>query len=243
MKENRYDDERFFEKYAQMSRSVKGLQAAGEWPAFEKILPSFASKSVLDLGCGYGWHCIYAAEHGAARITGVDISEKMLTVAREKTKYGNVDYLRSPIEEIDFPPESFDVVISSLALHYIESFGDVCEKVRAILRKGGSFAFSCEHPIFTAQGPQDWAYDENGGIAHWPVDHYFSEGQRDAVFLGEHVKKYHRTLTTYVNTLIQSGFTLTNVVEPMPPEAFTRENGPMANELRRPMMLIICAVK
>ena len=60
----------------------------------EPLLPDFAGKRVLDLGCGYGWHCIYAAEHGAASVTGVDLSEKMLAVAREKTTAPQVTYIR-----------------------------------------------------------------------------------------------------------------------------------------------------
>ena len=91
MKENRYDDEEFFQKYSQMSRSQKGLSGAGEWSTLKKLLPDFAGKRVLDLGCGYGWHCIYAAEQGAASVIGVDLSDRMLSVAREKRsvrKYG-----------------------------------------------------------------------------------------------------------------------------------------------------------
>lgn len=87
MKENRYDDPVFFEKYSQMSRSQQGLAGAGEWEDLQKLLPDFQGKTVLDLGCGYGWHCVYAAEHGAARVTGVDLSEKMLEVARGKTHF------------------------------------------------------------------------------------------------------------------------------------------------------------
>ena len=68
MKENKYNDPVFFEKYNQMPRSRQGLSAAGEWQTLEPLLPDFAGKEVLDLGCGYGWHCVYAAEHGAAQI-------------------------------------------------------------------------------------------------------------------------------------------------------------------------------
>ena len=68
MKENKYDDDRFFSQYAQMSRSVEGLQGAGEWHILQKMLPDFTDKRVLDLGCGFGWHCIYAIEHGAKKL-------------------------------------------------------------------------------------------------------------------------------------------------------------------------------
>ncbi len=50
MKENRYDDAVFFEKYSQVNRSRQGLSGAGEWGAFKKLLPDFARKRVLDLG-------------------------------------------------------------------------------------------------------------------------------------------------------------------------------------------------
>ena len=88
MKENKYDDPLFFEKYSQMDRSKKGLDGAGEWKTLENMLPDFQGKKVLDLGCGYGWHCEYAADHGAAEVTGVDISEKMLEEARKSHKKG-----------------------------------------------------------------------------------------------------------------------------------------------------------
>ena len=83
MKENKYDDPVFFEKYSQMERSKKGLKGAGEWSELEKLLPDFRGKKVLDLGCGYGWHCRYAAEHGALSVLGTDLSEKMLGRARQ----------------------------------------------------------------------------------------------------------------------------------------------------------------
>ena len=52
-----------------MDRSKKGLDGAGEWKTLENMLPDFQGKKVLDLGCGYGWHCEYAADHGAAEVT------------------------------------------------------------------------------------------------------------------------------------------------------------------------------
>lgn len=114
MKENKYDDNIFFQKYSQMSRSQQGLAGAGEWETLRKLLPDFKDKRVLDLGCGYGWHCIYAMEHGASSVVGVDISHKMLEVAKEKTHFPQVEYKCCAIEDVEFPEESFDVILSSL---------------------------------------------------------------------------------------------------------------------------------
>ncbi len=242
MKENKYDDPVFFEKYSQMGRSQKGLSGAGEWEDLQKILPDFAGKAVLDLGCGYGWHCIYAAEHGAAHVTGVDLSQKMLEVARNKTQFPQVEYIQGAIEDVTLPESTFDTVFSSLTIHYLKSFEDFVEKVYGWLRPGGDFVFSVEHPVFTAYGSQDWYRDESGEILHFPVDRYFYEGERKADFLGESVVKYHRTLTTYLDNLLTHGFSLRRVVEPKPPQSMMDIPG-MADELRRPMMLLVAAQK
>lgn len=122
MKENKYDDNIFFQKYSQMSRSQQGLAGAGEWETLRKLLPDFKDKRVLDLGCGYGWHCIYAMEHGASSVVGVDISHKMLEVAKEKTHFPQVEYKCCAIEDVEFPEESFDVILSSLAFHYVADY-------------------------------------------------------------------------------------------------------------------------
>lgn len=241
MKENKYDDINFFNQYSQMQRSVEGLKGAGEWHVLSKMLPDFKSKRVLDLGCGFGWHCRYAAEQGAKSVVGVDISQKMLAEARKNTSEITIDYICSAVEDIDFSADSFDIVISSLAFHYIESFDDVCSKIKACLVDGGDFIFSVEHPIFTSYGTQDWYYDESGNRLHWPVDNYFKEGLRKTNFLGADVVKYHKTVTTYVNALIKAGFQITGLVEPEVDPKFLEINEEMKNELRRPMFLILSA--
>ena len=242
MKENVYDDGEFFDHYSRFPRSVEGLRAAGEWHELEKLLPDFRGKRVLDLGCGFGWHCAYAAEHGAAKVVGTDLSERMLEGARTRNRNPRIVYERVAMEDIHYLPDSFDVVISSLALHYVEDFPLVCRKVYDCLTDGGYFVFSCEHPIFTAYGTQDWYTDEKGNILHWPVDRYFQEGERTAHFLDCDVTKFHKTLTTYINTLLQLGFTLTGLVEPEPDPRLMDVPG-MKDELRRPMMLLVSARK
>ncbi|OMC94595.1 class I SAM-dependent methyltransferase [Paenibacillus sp. FSL R5-0636] len=242
MKQNKYDDSNFFSAYQQMPRSIGGLAAAGEWHVLKALLPDLHNKSVLDLGCGFGWHCLYAREQQASSVIGVDISEKMLQQAREKTNDPAITYIQLPIEDIDFASEQFDVVLSSLAFHYIETFSAICRKVHAFLKPGGSFIFSVEHPIFTSREEQDWYADEQGKRLHWPVDHYQSEGLRETKFLTENVIKYHRTISTYFNDLIEAGFTIKAVKEPKPSEEMSNDPW-MKDEERRPMFLIISAVK
>lgn len=240
MKENKYDNEKFFLKYSEMERSKKGLQGAGEWQELQKILPDFHEKKVLDLGCGYGWHCKYAADNGAEHVLGTDISQKMLEVARKINAAPGIEYQCIAMEDLRFPDKVFDVVLSSLAFHYVKDFQTLTANISKWITNGGEFVFSVEHPVFTSYGTQDWYYDACGNILHFPVDNYYYEGKRNAVFLGEQVIKYHRTLTTYLNTLLQNNFEIQHVIEPQPPEEMLNMKG-MKDEMRRPMMLLISA--
>lgn len=243
MKENKYDDAVFFEKYSAMPRSVGGLDAAGEWQTFRSLLPDLDGKRVLDLGCGFGWHCRYAREQGAASVTGIDLSANMLHRAREMTHDPQIQYIQMPIEDISFGAGEFDTVISSLAIHYVERFDDLCRRVNHCLKAGGQFVLSVEHPIFTALAAQDWHYSHTGKKLHWPVDAYHLEGARTARFLGEDVVKYHRTLSTYLNVLLESGFTLTRISELQPTPEMLEQNPAWHEEVRRPMFLLLSVFK
>lgn len=243
MKENKYDDIAFFDKYSKMDRSIKGLQGAGEWHEFKKMFPTLEDKTVLDIGCGFGWHCKYAAENGATHVVGIDLSKKMIEQAISQNNDSKIEYIQCAIEDYAYPENTFDVVISSLTLHYIESFDFVCQKVFHTLKKDGYFIFSIEHPIFTANGNEEWEYQVDGSIKHWPIDNYFEERIINSNFLGENVTKYHKTMTHFINTLLQNGFTLKKLVEPKPEEEMLELNKSMKDELRRPMMLLISAKK
>jgi SAM-dependent methyltransferase len=243
MKQNKYDDVGFYSAYEQMPRSVKGLEGAGEWHVWQALLPDLRNKSVLDLGCGFGWHCRYAREQQASSVIGVDISEKMLQKARELTDDPLIQFIKLPIEDIHFSEAQFDVVISSLAFHYIESFEAISDKVYRCLKAKGTFIFSVEHPIFTSRAEQDWYYDDQRNRLHWAVDTYQYEGARETSFLTDNVIKYHRTFSTYINSLINAGFSIRAVKEPIPSEEMLQSNPEMKDELRRPMFLMIAAEK
>ncbi|WP_194089321.1 class I SAM-dependent methyltransferase [Vibrio hibernica] len=243
MKENKYDDNEFFQQYKSMPRSQQGLEAAGEWHQLKALFPDVRGKAVLDLGCGFGWHCRYAQEQGATQVVGVDISQKMLTEAAKFNTSDKISYIQSAIEDIDFPEKSFDVIISSLAFHYVQDFAALCHKVFGLLKPNGVFLFSVENPIFTANEKQYWQLNEQGEIAHWPLDNYFHEGLINTEFLGCMVKKYHRTYTNYISSLLNAGFQLKALVEPTPSQQMLDTIDGMQDELRRPMMLILSASK
>ncbi|MBS0031583.1 class I SAM-dependent methyltransferase [Chitinophaga sp. 22321] len=243
MKENKYDDPAFFDSYSRMPRSVDGLNAAGEWQTFRAMLPSLQDKKVLDLGCGFGWHCRYAREQGAAHVVGVDISAKMLERARNTGSDPGIEYRQQAIEDIDFAPGTFDVVISSLALHYVAAYEVVCRKVYDCLKSGGSFVLSVEHPVFTANAAQNWYHDAAGNRLHWPVDHYQDEGLRHTRFLDTDVIKYHRTTATLLNSLILAGFRINSISEPGPSPELIQKYPEMQDETRRPIFLMVETIK
>lgn len=237
---NIYDDPTFFEAYGNMPRSKGGLQAAGEWHQLRPLFPDVAGKRVLDLGCGYGWHCRYAAERGAQRVLGLDLSRRMLERASRENGGPGITYRLCGIEDYAYPEEAWDLVVSNLALHYVEDLEAVYRKVYRTLVPGGVFLFNIEHPVFTAGVREDWIYGGDGRPLYWPLDNYFFPGERETLFLGQPVRKQHHTLTQILNPLLAGGFRLEAVEEAMPPAEMLDLPG-MADELRRPMMLLVRA--
>lgn len=239
--DHQYDDPVFFEQYAGMARSREGLSAAGEWRQLRRLLPPLSGKAVLDLGCGYGWHCGFAREQGAARVLGLDPSQRMIDEARRRNGGSGIQYQVCGVEGYDYPDDRWDCVISNLVLHYVEELDPVFRNVFRTLKPGGTFVMNIEHPVFTAGAGQDWLYREDGTAWCWPVDDYFLPGPRQTSFLGCPVTKYHHTLTQILTGLLQSGFGLEAVEEAQPPEEMLDIPG-MRDELRRPMMLLVKAV-
>ena len=232
---NQYDDLNFFNEYAKMTRSQHGLPGAGEWHQLKKLFPEMQGKAVLDLGCGYGWHCKYAIEQGATAVLGIDASERMIKAACEKNEGTGIAYRVCRLEEYDYPREAYDLVISNLVLHYIQDLDAIYRNIFCTLKPGGKFLFNIEHPTFTAGVHQQ--FSENG---YWPVDNYYYPGERETEFLGCTVIKQHHTLTQILMGLIHAGFILEVVEEVLPPEEWRAD---MPEEMRRPMMLLIRAKK
>lgn len=242
--QNIYDDPDFFEGYSRLPRSQSGLRAVYEWPAFQRLLPAtLQGLRVLDLGCGFGYFAREARARGAAQVTGVDLSERMLAAARAATHDDGILFVHAALEEYAPQAAAFDLVVSSLALHYVADYRALVRKVAACLADGGRFAFSVEHPIFTAHGSADWYYGAQGERLHWPVDRYRDEGERRTSWFIDGVVKYHRTIETYVNALVQAGLCLVRLEEPEAEAAQLAQHPEWRDERRRPPFLLVAAMK
>ena len=240
MPQNIYDDPAFFEGYSQFKRSVEGLTGAPEWPTLRSMLPPLQNLRVLDLACGFGYFTRWAAQAGAASVLGIDLSAMMLERAQAQTDDPKVRYVRGDIEQLELPDAAFDLVYSSLALHYVEDFPALCITVKRLLAQHGRFVFSVEHPLFTAPERLEWKKDAHGHVI-WPLNNYLMEGQRVRDWIAAGVIKQHRTIASYVNGLLDAGFQLTRLEEWGPNAEQIAEHPEWANELHRPPFLLVAA--
>ena len=240
MTQNIYDNDEFFQGYSGLPRSVGGLDAAPEWPVLRALLPDLQGRRVVDLGCGFGWFCRWAREQGAGFVLGIDDSEKMLARAAEATSDPAIAYTRADMEVLELQPASFDVVYSSLALHYVEKLDRLMSIVYRSLAPGGTLVFSAEHPIFTAPSAPNW-FPTSDGRRIWSLDNYLDEGPRKTDWLTQGVIKHHRTLATYINMLVRIGFAISHVEEWGPTPDQIAATPAWADERQRPPFLLIAA--
>jgi SAM-dependent methyltransferase len=238
--QNIYDDPDFLAGYSRLERFGSGWTRAVEHADFLRLLPRVEGKRVLDLGCGMGQLAVHLAEAGAAEVIGVDISERMLTLAMAERGHPRVTYLREAIESVAFPSDRFDLVVSSLAFHYVEDYPGLVRRIARWLTPGGVLVYSTEHPIYTAVDPATgWALDGDGKRLHWALDRYSDEGWREQRWFVDGVRKYHRTMATLINGLVDVGLAVERVLEPIPDEETLRRRPDFVDEHRRPTFLLV----
>ncbi|MCQ1849782.1 class I SAM-dependent methyltransferase [Neorhizobium galegae] len=240
MAQNVYDTPEFFAGYSQLGRSVHGLAGAAEWPVIRTLLPEMTGLRVVDLGCGFGWFSRFAAAEGAASVLGLDLSENMIAKARTENAHPAITYEIANLERVELSAGAFDLAYSSLAFHYLEDFGRLVAEVHSALVPGGKFVFTIEHPIYMASRNPGWRTDE-AGKKYWPVDGYSVEGRRTTDWLAKGVVKYHRAIGTTLNTLIDGGFAIRRVIEWHPSPDQIAANPALAEEMDRPMILMVSA--
>ncbi|MGL9622886.1 class I SAM-dependent methyltransferase [Bradyrhizobium sp. U531] len=242
MAQNIYDNPGFFAGYSRLPRQVRGLDGAPEWPAIQALLPALTGKRVADLGCGFGWTSRWMQAQGAVSVLGLDLSQRMIARAKADTAEPAIEYRIADLETLELPAAAFDLVYSALTFHYVEDFRGLTRMIHKALVPGGDLVFTAEHPIFMAAAHPHWITDEDGRKT-WPLNGYSLEGERRTDWFAKGVLKYHRTLSTTLNTLIDAGFELRRVEEFAPTREQIEQLPELAEELERPMMLLVSARK
>ena len=238
--QNIYDNETFFEGYKGIRENKVNANNLFEIPALFSMLPDLEGKRVLDLGCGFGEHCMKFVEQGAQKVVGLDISEKMLEVAKVENCHDKIQYINMPMENLAQLQERFDVVVSSLAFHYVEDFEGVVKNIHNLLDDNGIFVFSQENPLCTSHtGGDRWTRDENGNKLHVNLANYGIEGERETVWFVGNVKKYHRTFSTIINTLVEAGFVIEKMIEPLPTEELLEQYPEYRDLFHKPDFMLV----
>ena len=164
----------------------------------------------------------------------------MIEHAKLNNSHPNITYINMAMEDIDCLDEVFDVAVSSLAFHYVEDFEGVVRKVCGLLSENGSFVFSQENPLCTCHAGGDrWTRDKEGNKLYVNLANYGVEGERQTVWFVDDVKKYHRTFSSIVNTLIKSGFAIEEMIEPLPTEALLEGYPEYGDLYHKPDFLLI----
>lgn len=211
-----YDD--VADWYAESIRSGSPVHAVA-MPALIELAGDVAGQDVCDLGCGSGLAAKTLAAAGA-KVTGIDLSAALLEIARAETtgEHGTIAFIQADIQRMpEIEDGSFDGAVCSLALMDVEHLDLCLAETSRILKNGGWFAFTITHPCF--QGPESRWTGKAGGTVKREVRGYFREGfwrSDNANGVRGQVGAYHRTLSTYINALIRTGFTVDQVREPQP---------------------------
>ena len=208
--QNIYDNDTFFENFRNSRSQEVNFNDCIETPILFAMLPDLRGKKVLDIGCGMGQHAKQYAEMGAESVLGIDISEKMLEYAKAHNSAGNIVYQRMAVEDIGTMNDQFDLVTSSLVFDYIEDFCDLMRKIQRLMKDDAELVFSMSHPIVTAW---DGVYDrytrtETGERLYANLRNYCKEGFRKVDWVVKGYERYHRTVSTLINAMIQAGFVI-----------------------------------
>jgi ubiquinone/menaquinone biosynthesis C-methylase UbiE len=215
-----------YDKFGHNYQEKRKNPASGFWnaqievPAMLDLVRSVGvGKVILDAGCGSG-DLVAEVSKFANSCIGIDISETMISLARNT--YHSHDFRVAGIDKLEFNGKSFDIVYSSLVLHYFDDLNPVFTEVARVLKPGGFFNFSIHHPfaeIFVDSGDVDYPFK---------VGKYFHQEKYEWGMAGMVLESYHHTFEAISKPSLSAGFTIESIVEPRPsvesqkinPEAF-----------------------
>jgi ubiquinone/menaquinone biosynthesis C-methylase UbiE len=201
----RYDGlaEWFDREFATGARAV--------WPleALTRLLGEGEGR-LLDVGCGTGSFSAALARLGW-RITGLDISEDQLRLARER----GVDVVRGDAADLPFDDRSFDAAVSTWTHTDVDDVGAVLAELARVLRPGATFVYIGAHPCFV--GPHSRFVGAQGVPELHPgyrsTGRYFQGPAISAEGLRAKVGATHLPLSSFLQAFLDAGFSLERIEE------------------------------
>ncbi len=199
-----------------------------------ELLPPLKDARILDAGCGSGWYAEQLLARGA-RVDGVDSSAAMVDYAQRRllgdhsTEFAHRLTLQVAdlAGSLPFDDGVFDGVVSPLVLHYMRDWRPALRELHRVMKPGAWLLFSTHHPAADAArfGTTNYAATEHV-VDHWD-------------WVGD-VEFYRRPLSEVVAAVVDSGFVIEKLVEPVPVAEF-RALSPESWEglMRQPEFLIL----
>lgn len=225
-------------RYASVD-SNKAHIAFYERPAMLSLLPPLRGLEVLDAYCGLGIYSEHAARQGA-RVTAFDPIPAMVEFTEARCANLTVSSRQASLDRrLDWLDDGqFDLVVSSLALDYVEELGAAFAELYRVTKPGGSLIFSLTHPM------TNWHHVRTNQI-----ESYFRQSLLEMHWCGfnqgiSFFDTYRRPLQDIVNTLVGAGFRLGRMLEPQPQPAMAQSAPVHFEQLSRaPCFLCIRAVR
>jgi ubiquinone/menaquinone biosynthesis C-methylase UbiE len=194
------------------------------------MLPDVAGLVGLDIGCGEGHNTRLLAKRGV-RVTAIDISEVFISHAQEaeRKESSGIRYAIASAVDLPFPAARFDFATAFMSLMDIPETDRALSEAYRVLKEGGFLQFSITHPCFDTPHRRNLR-DANNRTYAIEVGSYFQNrnGEIDEWLFKAapaHVKqglrkfsipRFTRTLSQWLNLLLDTGFQLERVEEPRP---------------------------
>lgn len=204
-----------------------------ERPAMTELLPdALDGLTVLDAGCAGGWYTEYLIRMGA-EVTAIDISPDMAEATRRRTQGKAKVHCCDLSEPLPFSDDTFDLILSSLTLHYLKNWEEPFSEFVRILKPGGVFLYSVHHPMMDLSLSQTKAYF----LTELLTDQWNKGGQTiDVQF-------YRRPLQDIFN-VTSKYFSVEGIREPVPVEDMKKVSLDAYERLmKKPAFLIVKAAK
>jgi len=202
-----------------------------ERPAMMARMPNqLQNKHVLDAGCAAGWYTEQFLERGAD-VSAVDLSLEMVRATKRRVGEQATVMKHDLADTLPFADRTFDIIVSSLVLHYIKDWQTVFRDYKRLLKPGGLLIYSVHHPMMDISLSKHAHYFQKEYI----VDHWERHGKWiDVPF-------YRRPMEMIINDTT-TFFKLQHMIEPQPTDIFKKEHPEKYTQLqRRPNFLIIQA--